>query len=128
MYISNLDTFGSEFQSATNREHEMHLSARCNEGIFPTTLLQLSITIFHHWRGQPLCLQTIVCKPATETQYTVLPMSLIQGGGTGGQMPPQDFSCPPKHMTPINNPSPALPNGPPQVSTIINFAPSRTHV
>ena len=44
-------------------------------------------------------------------------------GGTGGgfQLPPQAYDT-------MNNPSPTLPNMPPQVSTIINFAPSRTHV
>ena len=40
----------------------------------------------------------------------------------------QGFQLPPQAYDTINNPSPALPNVPPQVSTIINFAPSRTHV
>ena len=50
-------------------------------------------------------------------------------GGAGGKCPPQGFQLPPPQAyDTITNPSPALPNVPPQVSTIINFAPLRTHV
>ena len=54
----------------------------------------------------PTISATMVPSPVSSSihhMFTVLHTKIRQGliqGGTGGQMPPKDSSCPPKHMTP----------------------------
>ena len=94
----------------------------------------------------PTISATMVPSPVSSSihhMFTVLHTKIRQGliqGGTGGQMPPKDSSCPPKHMTPCEVilyiiymvhcyipllPVPNVVPPPPPVSTIIHFAPSR---
>ena len=67
-----------------------------------------------------------------DTQYTdqTNRTGFNPGGAQGGKCPPppQGFQLPPQAYDTINNPSPALPNLPPQVCTIILILPPQGHM